>query len=81
MIERPEDRERVVALVKETLAQALERGEAIHTPMLKREIARHLDGVASDFDHRAQNARARAGRTAPKPPRDRVPEEPPHARA
>ena len=81
MIERPEDRERVVALVKERLAQALERGEAINTPKLKQEVARKLDAVANDFDEIAQRTRAKAARRATKSPRERLPEEPPHVRA
>jgi hypothetical protein len=68
MIERREDRERVVALVKKRLAQALERGEAINTPKLKQEVARKLDAVAP-------------ARRVTKPPREREPEEPPHVRA
>lgn len=80
-IERPGDRERVVELVKEGLAQALERGEATNTPKLKQEVARKLDAVANDFDEIAQQARAKTACRATKSPREREPEEPPHVRA
>jgi putative DNA primase/helicase len=81
MIERPEDRERVVAHVKERLAQALERGEAINAPKLKQEVARELDTVDNDFDEIAKRTLVRTAPRATKPPRERLPEEPPHVRA
>lgn len=42
-IERKEDRERVVSMVRERLAEAVERGETIHAPRLKKDVALRLD--------------------------------------
>ncbi len=77
-IERPDNRERVVALVKERLAQALERGDLINVPKLKQEVARKLDAVATDVADIVQRSRSRR---VTRPPRDRSPEVTPHARA
>lgn len=66
-IERPEDRQRVVALVRQRLAEAVERGEAIDTPRMRKAVARDLDGVEDrsapgdrrdPVRHRARSARA-----------------------
>lgn len=42
-IERKDDRARVMALLRKTVADAVERGDAIHVPMLKEDVARALD--------------------------------------
>lgn len=56
-IEKPEDRERVVDLIKERIASAVQRGEAINAPLLKREVARKLDAMAMELDEVAQRHR------------------------
>lgn len=60
LIERPEDRERVVALVKERIAQALERGQAVDAPRLKEEVRERLQVIGDDFDEVGQRARSRS---------------------
>jgi hypothetical protein len=56
-IEKPEDRERVVDLIKERIATAVQRGEQINAPLLKREVARKLDAMALELDEVAQRER------------------------
>jgi hypothetical protein len=77
MIERPEDRERVVALVRDRLADAVQRGDTIHAPMLKDDIARMLNDEREPL---TQPPRRRATPRTPVTPRRLQPDEPSHAR-
>ena len=79
-IERPDDRERVVSLVREQLAQAIERGEAISAPQLKRHVARYLEAAGGTDDAIPLRTRARTAREA-SPNREHPAEDPPHVRA
>jgi Large polyvalent protein-associated domain 7 len=58
LIERPEDRRRVVNSLRETLADALERGETIQAPKIKEATVRKLDKIAGEVDEVAQRAAA-----------------------
>jgi hypothetical protein len=83
-IERKEDRYRVVALVRERLAEAVERGEQIQAPYLKRDVAIRLDAMAKNGELSAEvapSARQSARETdRTQPPRGRVPGEQAYAR-
>ena len=56
LIDRPEDRRRVVNALRETLADALERGETIQAPKITEAAVRKLDKLAGEIDEVAQRA-------------------------
>lgn len=82
-IERKEDRERVVAMVRERLAEAVEKGETIQAPKLKKDVALRLDAErAAVSAERPTPATNESERTADRmvPPRGRAPQEQAYAR-
>ncbi|MBS0448547.1 MAG: hypothetical protein JSR59_21710 [Proteobacteria bacterium] len=81
LIERPEDRERVVALVKERIAQALERGEAVDAPRLRQEVSQRLQVIGDDFDEIGQRARARTAQRGAREYREQERDVPPQVLA
>lgn len=56
LIDRPEDRERVVNSLRDILADALERGETIQAPKINEAAVRKLDKIAGEVDEVAQRA-------------------------
>jgi hypothetical protein len=54
LIDRPEDRRRVVESLRETLADAIERGETIQAPKIKEATVRKLDKISGEIDEVAQ---------------------------
>lgn len=56
LIDRPEDRRRVVSALRETLADAIERGETIQAPKIREATVRKLDKIAGEIDEVAQRA-------------------------
>lgn len=78
-IERPEDRKRLVALVRQRLAEAIERGEPIDTPKVRQAVARDLEGAAPDGEREDRGVASDPVRARTRGAR--APEVPPHARA
>lgn len=56
LIDRPEDRRRLVASLRESLADAIERGETIQSPKIKEATVRKLDRITGEVDEVAQRA-------------------------
>lgn len=92
-IEQPQDRQRFVAAVRERLAQAIERGEPVRAPTMRRQVAALLDADRAGGQASPRSAapapagRAATDQTASSPPdrttqapRARTPKAPQHAR-
>ncbi|MEO8249866.1 MAG: LPD7 domain-containing protein [Burkholderiales bacterium] len=81
LIDRPEDRRRLVESLRETLAQAVEHDETIHAPRLKLEAVRKLDRMSGDLDEVAQRAAGEKAARSIRQAGARAMEKPQHARA
>ena len=81
LIERPEDRRRVVNSLRDTLADALDRGETIQAPKIKEATVRKLDKIAGEVDEVAQRAAAEKAVKGAREVGARAKEDLQHARA
>jgi putative DNA primase/helicase len=81
LIDRPEDRERLVSALRETLARSLERGDTIQAPKIKEDAVRKLDRISGEIDEVAQREAAAGAEKVARSVGARRREPPQHVRA